>query len=333
MREVAGNRQLQIRLARSVAADLVHHAYLFTGPESVGKTTLALAFARLLMCEHPDLIAGESCDECRTCRIIAHGNHPDLTLVETAPGKALLGVEQVRESVVRLANLAPSQARRRVFIVPAVEQMTIHTTNALLKTLEEPPSGVVVLLTAADVDSVLPTVVSRCQVFTLHSVASEEVESLLIRVYQATPQDAKVVAALSQGRPGWAVRAYQHPEHLEERRSLLDQILQLPKSRPEERLRLSAVLAKDGDVARQALEIWTLWWRDVVLAAASATNLVSADGAREEAERLGSAVGLGRAATFLHSLVAARENLEQNANARLVFDVLMLDLPTAPPGV
>jgi DNA polymerase-3 subunit delta' len=327
MREVTGHDLVQNRLTLSVKANLVRHAYLFIGPEGVGKTTLALAFARLLMCEHPDLTTGKSCDTCSNCKKITHGNHPDLMVVEAWEGNRLLGVDAVRESVIRLANLAPTQAHRRIFILPKVEQMTANTTNALLKTLEEPPPGVVLLLTSADAESVLPTVVSRCQLFTLHPVPRPLIEQLLLSSYQADPAKASHLATAAQGRPGWAVRACERPTLLEERDGLLDQIVGLPRAGRDERLRIGAALAKDGDRARESLELWILWWRDVVLAASMATHLMSEGNTRYEAERLAQAIGHEQAESFLHALLAAQESLDQNTNARLVFDVLMFDLP------
>jgi DNA polymerase III subunit delta' len=332
MREVAGHDLVQARLAQAVKANLVRHAYLFTGPEGVGKTTLALAFARLMMCQHPDLTSGDSCSSCVNCLKIAHGNHPDLTVVEAFTGNRHLGVDAVRESVIRLANLAPTEADVRIFILPKVEQMTPNTTNALLKTLEEPPPGVVLLLTCADPESVLPTVVSRCQLFTLHPVSAPLIEQLLITSYQAEPAQAVSLARAAQGRPGWAVRAYERPELLEERSELLAQIMGLARASRDERLRTAATLAKDGDRARESLELWILWWRDVVLAASSTTHLISEGNARSEAERLAHEIGLRQAETFLHALVAAQDSMDQNTNARLVFDVLMFDLPRLSPS-
>src|SRR5215469_5734163 len=190
MRGVAGHAEAKSLLTRTVAVNLVGHAYLFTGPEGIGKTTLAVAFARLLMCRQPDLQNGDSCNDCSNCRKIAHGNHPDITLVEAEEGKRLLGVELVRETVVRTANLQPSESQWRIFILPHVERMTANTTNALLKTLEEPPPGVVLLLTSADAESLLPTVTSRCRLVNLHAVAVGEIETLLVEHYQLAREDA-----------------------------------------------------------------------------------------------------------------------------------------------
>jgi DNA polymerase-3 subunit delta' len=210
--------------------------------------------------------------------------------------------------------------------------MTASTTNALLKTLEEPPPQVVLLLTSTDSESLLPTVISRCRLVNLHPVAEAEIETLLVDRYQAAKEEAQVLASLARGRPGWAVRAHEHPELREERSQWLADILSLAYAGRPLRLRMAAAMTKDGDVARQVLELWTLWWRDVLLAASNAPQLIGEGSAGREAERLGNAIGREQAESFLHALLAARESLDQNVSARLVFDVLMFDLPYVPPA-
>jgi DNA polymerase-3 subunit delta' len=327
MRDVAGHAGARTLLSQALAADIVSHSYLFTGPEGVGKTTLALAFAQLLLCRNPNLQTGDACGECDQCRKILHGTHPDLAVIEAEEGRRLLGVDLIRESVIRVANLAPSEAHRRVFILPDVQLMTASTTNALLKTLEEPPEGVVLLLTSTDEESLLPTLVSRCQTFHLHLVPEQEIEELLSLRFQAAPAEASLLAGIAEGRPGWAIRALSRPEMREERNQWLTQIAGLVSSGLEERLRAAATMSKDAETARQVLELWTIWWRDVLLSAAKATHLMNAGQLRDEAERLGRILSFEQAQTFIHALLAARESLEQNVNARLIFDALMFDLP------
>ena len=332
MREVIGHQQARMQLARAVATGQVSHAYLFAGPDAIGKTTLALAFAQLLECEHPDLVSGEPCGVCASCRKVLHGNHPDVTLVEAEEGKRLLGVDAVREAVVRLANLAPSTGRWRVFILPNVDRMTANTVNALLKTLEEPPPDVVLLLTSAEPENLLPTLLSRCQLLALHPLSPDEIVPALRDRWQVATGEAADLAALANGRLGWAVRAHDHPELREERARQLDQITSLTRATRDERLRLAGTLATDGDTARRVLEVWILWWRDVTLSACGATHLTSSGTARDEAERQGHVLGQERAQAFLRALLAAQTALDQNANPRLTFDVLMLDLPHLPPS-
>ncbi|WIG61324.1 MAG: DNA polymerase III delta prime subunit [Ktedonobacterales bacterium] len=333
MQTIVGHMEARRRLARAVASGQVSHAYLFTGPESIGKTALALDFARLLECERPDLTTGDPCGECSSCRTIAHSNHPDVTLVEAAEGKRLLGVDTVRE-VAHLANLTPSAGRWRIFIIPAAEAMTPNTVNALLKTLEEPPPGVVLMLTSAEPETLLPTLISRCQSVPLQPLSAAEVTRALIERWGMDATAAHELAVLANGRIGWAVRAMEHPEMREERRQQLAQMLTLTAASRDERIRAAAALAADGDTARRALELWTLWWRDVTLAACGATHLTSEGAPRAEAERQGRALGPQRAEAFLRALLAAKVALDTNANPRLTFEVLLLDLPhlAAAPG-
>ncbi len=335
VREVVGHQDAAALLIRAATVRQVSHAYLFAGPEGVGKTTLALEFARLLQCARPDLVAGEPCGDCASCRKIAHGNHLDVTLIELEEGKRSLGVDVARETVVRMANRAPSEGAWRIFILPEVERMTANTVNALLKTIEEPPEGVVLLLTSAEPENLLPTLLSRCQLVTLHALSPGEVEQALVQRWQVDGAEARELAELANGRLGWAVRAHEHPDLREQRRQHLAQIVALSGASRDERLRQAATFATDGDTARHVLDLWTLWWRDVTLAACGASHLVSAGDARVEAERQGRALGQERTRRFLSALLDARAALDQNANARLTFDVLMLDLPhlrTATPA-
>jgi DNA polymerase-3 subunit delta' len=330
MREVVGNERAQRTLAQVHTSGQVRHAYLLTGPEGIGKTTLAVEFARLLLCERTVAAAGEPCGECSSCRRIAHGNHPDVTLLDTQEGKRFLGVDAVREDVVRLANLTPSSGKWRVFILPGAERMTPNTVTALLKTLEEPPAGVVLLLTSAEPENLLPTLVSRCQNVPLHQLTAAQIAAALRDRWHVESTEADELAALANGRLGWAVRAHERPELHEARRQQLETIMALCTSARDERLRRVAELSGDPETARRALELWTLWWRDVILAANDATHLASVGSAREMALQQGRTLGAERAHAFLRALIDARAALDANANPRLTLEVLMLDLPFVP---
>lgn len=327
MSNMIGHQQAWARVTRAVAAGQISHAYLFTGPEFIGKTTLALELTKLLLCERPDVAADAPCGVCAACRKVAHGNHPDLMLVAPEEGKRLLGVEIAREFVVRLANLAPSAGSWRVFILPDVERMTPQTVNALLKTLEEPPASVVLLLTSAEPENLLPTLLSRCQVIPLQPLTPHEIAVALEESWHASPAEARELAALANGRLGWAVRALEKPELREERAHHIEQIVTLAAAPRDVRLKAAAGFSSDGDTARRVLDVWTLWWRDVTLAACGASHLTSTGTARREAERQGQALGCPRAEAFLRKLIEAQAALDANANPRLTLEVLMLDLP------
>lgn len=328
MRAVVGHEQAQALLGRAVASELVAHAYLFVGPDGIGKTTLALAFAALLECQRPDVAAGEPCGVCSSCRRIAHGNHPDVTLVEAEEGKRQLGIDAVRENVIHLANLAPSSGRWRVFILPNVERMTPNTVNALLKTLEEPPERVVLLLTSAEPENLLPTLVSRCQIVPMRPLAAHVIADALTARWSVPAERARALAGLASGRLGWAVRAHDDPDLASARAEHLSKLIACTYGGRDERLAAAARLGTDAEAARSAIELWMLWWRDVVLAAHGATHLLSDGTARDEAVAQGRALGPEQAERFLRALIEAQAALDQNANPRLTLDVLMLDLPS-----
>ena len=326
MREVVGHAQAQALLERAALSGQVSHAYLLTGPDQVGKTTLALAFAQLLQCTGRAPADTSACGTCASCRKIAHGNHPDVALIEPPEGKRWLPVERVRE-VLRDASLAPYEGRWRIFIVPGAERMLAASVNALLKTLEEPPAGVVLILTSAEPELLLPTLVSRCQQVPMHPLSQGEVARALVERWGVDVAEADALAGLAGGRLGWAVEAHQRPELRERRDELMRQIVALADASRDARMRLVGPLAADAEAARAAVDAWTLWWRDVLLAALGMAALASTGAARERALRLGRAIGPEQAETFLRRLLTVHQQLDQNANPRLALEVLALDMP------
>ncbi|HEU5349020.1 MAG TPA: DNA polymerase III subunit delta' [Ktedonobacterales bacterium] len=329
MRAVYGHQQAQARLERTVLGDAVSHAWLLTGPSGIGKTTLAMEFARLLQCTGRDSASGEPCGECASCRKISHHNHPDVTLIEPKKGKRTLGIEQVRD-MIRTTSLAPTEGRWRIFVIPEIERMLLPAMNSLLKTLEEPAPQVVLLLTSSEPETLLPTVLSRCQIVPMLPLAPDEVTQALIEQWLMPESEARALAMLANGRLGWAIRAAEKPELREQRIHELEEIADLAAAPRDERLRRVGSFGKDVESAQRVLELWTLWWRDVVLAASGASHLATTGDLRTKAERLGSRLGLERARHFLRALLDAQLALEANANPRLTLEVLALDLPAMP---
>jgi DNA polymerase-3 subunit delta' len=152
-------------LSGQLERNSLRHAYLITGPAGVGRRTLALSLAQAVNCPTP-LAPGFPCQTCRTCSQIARQQHPDLAIIQAEEVGGTLKVDQVRE-LQRSLNLAPYQARYRVALLLRFEEAHPSAANALLKTLEEPASQVILILTASSPDALLPTVVSRCEVFRL----------------------------------------------------------------------------------------------------------------------------------------------------------------------
>src|SRR4030067_741674 len=152
--DVIGHGWAVSLLQQHLESGQVRHAYLFSGPPAIGKRTLALRFAQAMLCQQPPR-AGEFCGECRACRLVRGESHPDLHLLTRLESKSEIGIDQVRE-LQRQLSLTPVEGRRRVGLLADFHEASDGASNALLKTLEEPAGGAVLLLTAPAAESVLP---------------------------------------------------------------------------------------------------------------------------------------------------------------------------------
>ncbi len=308
-----------------VANNASRHAYLFTGPKGVGRRTMAIRFAQAINCANPPS-PGEPCFVCRTCTLIERMQHPDLSIVQSESEGRTLKVGQVRE-LQHEVSLTPYEARYRVVICLRFEEASISAANALLKTLEEPPPQVIIILTTESSERLLPTIVSRCEVLRLRPLAVADIRLGLSSNKEIPNDQSNLLANISGGRPGYALRLYNEPELLNERNKWLDDLQRMIPANRVERFAYADLLAKDKDTLVEILQVWLSFWRDVLILSIKASIDITNQDRREEIEQLANNISIYQTRTFVSRLEQSFNLINQNVNTRLVTEVLLLDLP------
>lgn len=193
---------------RAIQRRRIAHAYLLLGLEGIGKRRFAEMLAQCLFCERIPDEQLDACGECRACRQVIAGTHPDLLQVACPPGKRELSIDLIagskenrgREGLCHDLSLRPMSASRRVAIIDHADRMNAESANALLKTLEEPPEGSILFLLSPGIDPLLPTIRSRCHPVHFAALTADEVAGLLVELeWEPDPRKARAVAALSGG--------------------------------------------------------------------------------------------------------------------------------------
>jgi len=251
-RDVVGHqRPLQI-LRRAIETGRVHHAYLFTGMEGIGKRVVALNMAKALNCSNQ---GGEACDHCPVCQRIDKGVHPDLILIN--PTGDTIKIGQVRE-LQRSIAFKPFEARWRVIIMDGAERMTREAANAFLKTLEEPPPWTTIILVAAAVEGLPATVLSRCQRIRFNPLSQEEIKRVLTD--HLSMQEIDILSPLAGGSPGRALNMDR-----EEVTKVKDALPSAFSPSVNQRLQVAREIAQQEGRGRIFLEILEGWLRDLIV--------------------------------------------------------------------
>jgi DNA polymerase-3 subunit delta' len=363
--ELIGQSRATAVLQNAIRRGRIAHAYLFSGPEGVGKSTAALLFAQSLNCLDESTAAmGGSCGRCRSCESIRKGSHPDVRLLTTKDGDeaSVIPIEVIREDLVHDIHLKPVSGRYKVYIVDPADRTAPLAIHTVLRVLEEPPPRVVIVLVTARPALLPPTVLSRCQHVTFQLAGTGAVEDLLVRSGVAR-ETAAALSKLSGGRVGWAVQAASRPEVITTRRALLDLCADLGRQplsatlRIAEEIRLlarelaeasgreeadgtdadeeegeSATPAARRSVGDRALRSELPWCLDVMaswyrdcLAACAGAPLVNPD-YEQAIMGAGRSLSCGRAESAVEAVLEAKQQIGRNGNIDLTLECLSVQL-------
>lgn len=335
---IAGHDAAVEQLHRAVSTGNVRHALALAGPEGVGKTTIVQAMLKALSCLNPPA-PGSFCGDCRSCRKIDRGVHPDLQRFDLASQAATaeksgskntsITIDTARE-IRSAAAMRPIEGRWRAVVLDDAESMQEVAQEALLKTLEEPPPSMLLILLTNDLDALLPTIRSRCQVIELQPVSSRAIEAMLI-ARGAQEERASELAQLAQGLPGWAVRALEEPKVAAVRLNDVEQAVGWIGANAYERLvqavRRADQFSKSRIDTLSQLGVLLSVWRDAMLLNTGLTDRVTYRALASRLAELSARWTLTDLHRAIRSVQTCIRDLETNVRPRLAMEAMVLQWP------
>ncbi len=319
---IIGQKEVTGSLKRALSEDRVGHAYIFTGPAGIGKKTIAQLFAGLLLCVNPQ--SGSTCGKCTACLLYENGTNPDYQGVNTED--ASIGVDRIREIQGDVA-IKPMYSRRKVYVIEDAGKMTDQAQNCLLKTFEEPPAYVVVILLAANYEMLLETIRSRAQRLHFRKYTYEQVCRALAEKYGKGARILDLAAGYSDGNIGIALELAGSGEFVLLRERIFELLAGIAKGRMDDVLEFTAFMEENRDSTNLLLDIMLLYYRDllVVCETGNENMLINSD----KKDMIFSNVRMycsRRVIDNISAVEAVRRALKQNANYQLAIDNMLIKL-------
>jgi DNA polymerase III subunit delta' len=316
-------------LTQHIKNGSVKHAYLFCGLDGIGRRSLALRFAQALICPNARE-TGEPCLSCSSCQRMSRMQHPDLFVISVPENRKEISIDQVR-ALQHDLSLAPYEAPSRIGLLLDFQNASDEAQNSMLKTLEEPSSRVVLLVTASRPEDLLPTIASRCEVILLRPASVDEISLALEKQTGIGKTDADKLARLSNGCYGQALAMQQNPEKVIRANTLIDGMLQAMTLPLRDRFAYAEELAPRKTSTRESLQgvfrIWISFWRDALIIASQAKTPIIHNEYEAALRSLASEIPLSEIHAQLSRLEDGFDQLDKNANTRLLTEVILLGLP------
>ncbi len=336
---IIGNQHIFDFLSKSIANKKLAHAYIFAGPDNLGKATSAILFAKILLCKNSKQDFQNSCD-CFSCeKINIHKNiHSDLYILKKEEDKKNISVEQVRGFITKL-NMSSFANSYKIGIIKDAADLNENSSNALLKSLEEPKNKVIIILTTSSVDKVLPTIRSRTQILQFNPVNQDLIYDFLVEKHGANRDTAKNISQMSIGRPALAIKLAQEKDFFEKYLIRINTFIAFNKENINTRFNLIEKLintkkksSKKLD-SRQAtqdvndtIKLWQVITRDLLLLEFDCEDLIKNNVALEELKTIKQKLNTDKLLKLIKMFIKSREYLKANVGAKSVIENIAIQI-------
>lgn len=320
LNKVIGHEKVVESLRKSIEIDQISHSYLFEGEESIGKRMVALLFSKTLLCKEQGL---EPCNRCNSCLKFDNWNHPDFKLIE--PKKNLIKKKEI-DDLIKSMSIAPLESKRKIVIIDNSDQIGVEGQNGLLKTLEEPPPYINMILISSNSNNLIPTILSRCQVLKFYPVNNEKIERLLKRDYNKTSEEASFIAHFTKGSVGRSIILSSSDDFFHRRDKVLEIINNIVKGDKPSVFNSVDFFIENKEFIDELLDIIIYWFRDLIIYKEIGESKLIIN--RDKLPLLidQSFLSFNKINDIIENIIEARKNIKRNVNYQLIIETMLLNI-------
>lgn len=317
---IIGHEQIKEHLQNAISMNKISHAYIFNGPDKSGKMALAKSFAMALQCEKHGT---DGCMECHSCKQALSGNQPDIIYLQHEKPNTI-SVDDIRHQINNDIIIKPYASPYKIYIIDEAEKMNQQSQNALLKTIEEPPSYAVILLLTTNADGFLPTILSRCITLNLKAVANDTIHHFLMENYHVPDYKADICTAFAQGNVGKAIQLANSEDFNEIKNSALRLLKRIRNIELPEMIEAVKEISSYKLEINDYFDIMMIWYRDVLYykATSDANSLIFKDEVHDIKSQASKSSYEG-IEIIIKSIDKAKRRLNANVNFDLVMELLL----------
>ncbi|NMB34556.1 MAG: DNA polymerase III subunit delta' [Clostridium sp.] len=318
--KIIGQKIVVDGLRTSLKNDRIGHAYIFSGPEGIGKRSVANIFSSILICD--EAREDESCKKCKPCLLFQNGNNPDFYVLGGTGSS--IGVEEIRELQSNI-SIRPLYSRRKVYIIPGSEKMTVQAQNCLLKTLEEPPKYGTIILTTTNYGALLETIHSRGVRYDFKRNTLDEIREFLLDKHGVEQGHANFIAAYANGIIGRALTLLESEDLKKTRDDIIDILIRMNGEGSESIFEFNALFDGNRDDFEWLLDIMISFYRDLLIAGKGENMLINSD-KRDIILNNVQRFSVAKILDNIETIEQTRRAIKQNANYQLAIGVMLMKL-------